>query len=86
SGIVAPESELFFRLGAIEPVLEEALLRDDFSAAMQALAALRGPVDAFFDKVLVNSDVPAERDNRLRLLAKVRDAMGRVADFGQVTG
>jgi glycyl-tRNA synthetase beta chain len=43
-------------------------------------------VDAFFDKVLVNSEVPSERDNRLRLLAKVEGAMGRVADFSQVTG
>jgi glycyl-tRNA synthetase beta chain len=62
------------------------LTNEDFAGAMGELARLRGPVDAFFDKVLVNSDVPAERENRLRLLAKVRDAMGRVADFGQVTG
>ncbi len=53
---------------------------------MQALADLRGPVDAFFEEVLVNSEVAAERDNRLRLLSQVRDAMGRVADFSQVTG
>ena len=51
-----------------------------------ALANLRQPVDAFFDKVLVNSEVEAERDNRLRLLTKVRDAMERLADFSQVTG
>jgi glycyl-tRNA synthetase beta chain len=53
---------------------------------MRELANLRQPVDAFFEKVLVNSDIPEERDNRLRLLMKVRDAMGRVADFSQVTG
>jgi glycyl-tRNA synthetase beta chain len=53
---------------------------------MSGLARLRGPVDAFFDKVLVNSDVSEERANRLRLLAQVRDAMGQVADFAQVTG
>jgi glycyl-tRNA synthetase beta chain len=47
---------------------------------------LRAPVDAFFDKVLVNSENAAERANRLRLLGQVRDAMGRVADFSQVTG
>ena len=52
---------------------------------VEIMAKLRGPVDAFFDKVLVNSEVASERDNRLRLLAKVRDAMGRVADFSQVT-
>ena len=53
---------------------------------LRALAALRTPVDAFFDKVLVNSSEAAERANRLRLLGQVRDAMGRVADFSQVTG
>jgi glycyl-tRNA synthetase beta chain len=53
---------------------------------MRALAGLRSPVDAFFEAVLVNSEIAAERDNRLRLLAQVRDAMGRVADFGQVNG
>jgi glycyl-tRNA synthetase beta chain len=64
----------------------KALAKEDFAAAMRELARLREPVDAFFDKVLVNSEDPAERENRLRLLAKVRDAMGRVADFGQITG
>ena len=63
-----------------------AIAAEDFEAAMRELARLRGPVDAFFDKVLVNSDNPEERDNRLRLLAKVKDAMGQVADFSQVTG
>ena len=53
---------------------------------MRALSGLRAPVDAFFEKVLVNSEVAAERENRLRLLAQVRDAMGRVADFSLVTG
>ncbi len=54
--------------------------------AMTALAALRSPVDAFFTDVMVNSDVPAERDNRLKLLGQVRAVMGKVADFGQVAG
>jgi glycyl-tRNA synthetase beta chain len=66
--------------------VEAALETEDFAAAMTALAGLRGPVDAFFDKVLVNSDVAEERDNRLKLLGQVRDVMGRVADFGQVGG
>ncbi|MBU1346568.1 MAG: glycine--tRNA ligase subunit beta [Alphaproteobacteria bacterium] len=64
----------------------QALDREDFADAMTALAALRAPVDAFFDKVLVNSDVPAERENRLKLLMQVRDVMGQVADFGLVAG
>jgi glycyl-tRNA synthetase beta chain len=80
------EGALTGAVGVMEVELTAALDKEDYAAAMTALATLRGPVDAFFDKVLVNSDVPSERENRLRLLIKVRDAMGRVADFGQVTG
>ncbi|MBA4792930.1 MAG: glycine--tRNA ligase subunit beta [Phenylobacterium sp.] len=82
----AAETALVGALQTVEPRVAETLAREDFVAAMQALAALRGPVDAFFEEVLVNSEVAAERDNRLRLLTQVRDAMGRVADFSQVTG
>ena len=82
----AEEGGLFDALTAAGPKLDAALAAEDFTGAMTALAALRGPVDAFFDKVLVNSDVPEERTNRLRLLQQVRDAMGRVADFSLVTG
>ena len=82
----AAEYGLLLMLGSVETELSERLPNEDFAGAMRALSTLRGPVDAFFDKVLVNSDVPEERDNRLRLLAKVRDAMGQVADFSQVTG
>ena len=82
----AEEGALTAAIGRMQTAVGAALNKEDYAAAMQALAALRTPVDAFFDKVLVNSDVPAERDNRLRLLVKVRDAMGRVADFSQVTG
>ncbi|MDO8296309.1 MAG: glycine--tRNA ligase subunit beta [Caulobacter sp.] len=82
----AEEGALFDALTAAGPKLDAALAAEDFTGAMTALAALRGPVDAFFDKVLVNSDVAAERDNRLRLLQTVQTAMGRVADFSLVTG
>ncbi|MDO9223747.1 MAG: glycine--tRNA ligase subunit beta, partial [Caulobacter sp.] len=82
----AEEGALFDALTAAGPKLDAALAAEDFTGAMTALAALRGPVDAFFDKVLVNSDVPEERDNRLRLLQLVQAAMGRVADFSLVTG
>ena len=82
----AEEGALFDALTAAGPKLDAALAAEDFTGAMTALAALRGPVDAFFEKVLVNSDVPEERTNRLRLLQLVRDAMGRVADFSLVTG
>ncbi len=66
--------------------VDAALATEDFAAAMSALARLRSPVDAFFTAVMVNSDDPAERDNRLKLLGRVRDVMGRVADFGLIGG
>jgi glycyl-tRNA synthetase beta chain len=80
------EGALTNAVGHMHVEVGKALDKEDYAAAMRQLALLREPVDAFFDKVLVNSDVPAERENRLRLLIKVRDAMGRVADFGQITG
>jgi len=80
------EGALTNAVGHMEIEVAKALAAEDYAAAMRELAKLREPVDAFFDKVLVNSDVAAERENRLRLLVKVRDAMGRVADFSQITG
>jgi glycyl-tRNA synthetase beta chain len=82
----AEEAALFAVLQALGPKLDAALAAEDFTGAMTALAALRGPVDAFFTAVLVNSDVAAERDNRLRLLQQVQASMGKVADFSLVTG
>jgi glycyl-tRNA synthetase beta chain len=84
AGAPAEEASLINRVGHVEVELGKALEREDYATAMSVLSTLRAPVDAFFDKVLVNAEVAAERDNRLRLLAKVRDAMKRVADFGQV--
>ncbi len=83
-----PEAEttLAFAVGAARTAVEAALETEDFAAAMTALARLRTPVDRFFDDVLVNSDIPAERENRLKLLGQVRDVMGQVADFGQIAG
>jgi glycyl-tRNA synthetase beta chain len=80
------EGALIAALAAVEPQVAAALQQEDFAGAMKALSGLREPVDAFFEKVLVNSDNSSERDNRLRLLGQVRRAMGRVADFGQVNG
>ncbi|MDR7116033.1 glycine--tRNA ligase subunit beta [Caulobacter sp. BE254] len=82
----APEVQLHDALRMIEKPLADALAAEDFTAAMRELAGLRGPVDAFLDGVFVNSEVPAERDNRLKTLAAVRDAMGQVADFSLVGG
>lgn len=83
-----PEAEttLAFAVGAARMQVEQALEAEDFAAAMKALSGLRAPVDAFFTEVMVNSDVPAERENRLKLLGQVRDVMGQVADFGQIAG
>jgi len=84
----APEAELalYETLQALAAKLAPALAAEDFGTAMTALAQLRAPVDRFFTDVLVNSSDPAERENRLRLLIQVRDAMGQVADFSLVTG
>ncbi len=86
AGASAEELALIREVAGVSGAVQAALGQEDFEAAMSALAALRGPVDAFFDKVLVNSEKADERANRLRLLSQVRDAMGRVADFSQVSG
>jgi glycyl-tRNA synthetase beta chain len=86
AAVPVEEAALYDALQAVAPAIETALAAEDFAAAMIAMAGLRAAVDAFFDAVLVNSEVPAERANRLRLLAQVRDAMLRVADFSKVAG
>jgi glycyl-tRNA synthetase beta chain len=63
-----------------------AVAREDFAAAMQAIAALRPKVDSFFDKVTVNVDEPRVRKNRLRLLDQIREATRAVADFARIEG
>jgi glycyl-tRNA synthetase beta chain len=62
------------------------LQREEFETAMSELARLRRPVDDFFDKVTVNCDDAALRENRLRLLSRIRDTMNQVADFSQIEG
>jgi len=62
------------------------LAREKFENAMTELARLRRPIDDFFDKVTVNCDEPALRENRLRLLSAIRATMNRVADFSQIEG
>ncbi len=53
---------------------------------MAALASLRGPIDAFFDKVTVNDPDAAKRERRLNLLLRFRDAVNGVADFSKIEG
>ena len=73
-------------LGRAAAEATSALEREDFAGAMRALSRLRGPVDAYFDKVTVNADVADVRVNRLRILSQIRDALGRVADFSKIEG
>jgi glycyl-tRNA synthetase beta chain len=80
----AAEVGLYNALRMLDKPLKEALAKEDFTGAMTQLAELRGPVDAYLDGVFVNE--PEHRDNRLRTLAAVRDAMGQVADFGLIAG
>jgi glycyl-tRNA synthetase beta chain len=63
-----------------------AVAKEDFEAAMAAMARLRAPVDAFFDHVTVNTDDPALRENRLRLLNRIRSTTLTVADFSKIEG
>ena len=63
-----------------------AVGKEDFEAAMRAMARLRPHVDAFFDKVTVNVDDKPLRENRLKLLNEIRAATRAVADFSKIEG
>jgi len=78
------EVGLYNALRLLAKPLKDTLDAEDFTGAMTQLAELRGPVDAYLDGVFVNE--PEHRDNRLKTLAAVRDAMGQVADFGLIAG
>jgi glycyl-tRNA synthetase beta chain len=80
------ESALIAALDSAEPRARAAVEAEDFEGAMAALASLRAPVDAFFDKVTVNDPDPAKREARLDLLARMRAAVHRVADFSKIEG
>jgi glycyl-tRNA synthetase beta chain len=91
----APQAKLYRQpeekalAGAVEMAETEAgraVKKEDFVAAMRAVAKLRPPVDAFFDKVTVNVDDKALRQNRLKLLNQIREATREVADFSKVEG
>ena len=80
----AAEAALHRALLAVAPQAEAAFATGDYTASLQALAALRAPVDAFFDGVMVNADDPALKTNRLGLLATLHQAMNRVADISRL--
>jgi glycyl-tRNA synthetase beta chain len=72
-------------LAEVKPKADAAFDAGDYAASLQALAALRTPVDAFFDKVMVNAEDAALRNNRLGLLAILHQAMNRVADLSKLS-
>ena len=80
------ETALFDAVAAVGTAVSACVAADDYRGAMTALARLRGPVDAFFEAVLVNDPDPAIRASRLNLLARLRDTMHLVADFSRIEG
>lgn len=78
------EKELFAALASSEGAISSAIEAEDFAAAMGGMAALRGPVDAFFEAVQVNSDKEVVRRNRLNLLSQIRKVCGQVADLRRI--
>jgi glycyl-tRNA synthetase beta chain len=80
----AAEKALFAALGDAGPKADAAFAAGDLSASLQALAALKAPVDHFFDAVMVNADDAALRANRLALLGTLHAAMNRVADLSRL--
>jgi glycyl-tRNA synthetase beta chain len=80
------EAELYRALATAADKANGALAREDFQAAMQALADLRASVDAFFGQVTVNAQDQTLRANRLRLLKRIGATLGQVADFSKIEG
>ena len=80
------ETALIAALDGAEPAAARAIGAENFEGAMAALAALRGPIDAFFDAVTVNDPDPVKRAARLALLDRIRAAVHRVADFSRIEG
>lgn len=80
----AAEQDLYAALSRIAPQADASFAMGDYTASLQALAALREPADAFFNNVMVNAEEAALRANRLALLAQLHRAMNRVADLSKL--
>jgi glycyl-tRNA synthetase beta chain len=80
------EKDLHRAVSAAEANAKKAVEEEDFTSAMRHIAKLRAPVDAFFDKVTVNDADPSYRENRLKLLNRIREATLAVADFSKIEG
>jgi glycyl-tRNA synthetase beta chain len=83
---LAEEKALASAVAAAKAEASAAVAKEDFAGAMTAIAKLRPMVDAFFDKVKVNDDDKAVRENRLKLLNEIREATRAVADFSKIEG
>ena len=73
-------------LTKVKPEADKLFESGDYTASLKSLAALKAPVDDFFDNVMVNADDPALKANRLGLLAILHQAMNRVADLSKLAG
>jgi glycyl-tRNA synthetase beta chain len=80
------EQALYAALEKALPAARAAVEKEEFAQAMKALSQLRAPVDAFFEKVLVNAPEESMRRNRLLLLQRFREALSQVADFSKIEG
>lgn len=84
--VMGEEKELHRAVTAAIANTITASKNEDFAGAMKAIAGLRQPVDEFFDKVTVNADDPNFRENRLKLLNRIKEATNNVADFTKIEG
>ena len=80
----AAEQALFEALGTVQPEADRLFVQGDLAGSLKALAALKTPVDAFFDDVMVNAEDAQLRANRLGLLKTLHEAMNRVADLSRL--
>ena len=80
----AAEQALADALAGVKPQADALFEQHDYAGSLKALAALKAPVDAFFDDVMVNAEDPALRANRQALLKQLHDAMNRVADLSRL--
>ncbi len=84
--IKGEEKALHQAISSASALARKAIEAEDFEAAMKAISKLRAPVDAFFEHVTVNDADPTFRENRLRLLNRIREAVSEVADFSKIEG
>jgi glycyl-tRNA synthetase beta chain len=84
--IKGEEKALHQAISSASALTRKAIEAEDFEGAMKAIAKLRAPVDAFFEGVIVNDPDPTFRENRLRLLNRIREATAEVADFSKIEG